>query len=93
MTRIYIYVDLFLDIVSQYDAKDPTNVTPDLREQAQKSCFHHVKASIPDWRGTESLKGLRVGVPQVGRHMPSSKPSYIPLTLSFNCAGILSKRT
>ena len=57
------------DTLSIYDHKDPTAARPDTRAKASKACEEH----RPSLAGG-SLAGLRIGIPQVRRILPSARP-------------------
>ena len=54
----------YLEVVSVYDARDPTAASPELRQRASssvQSCFPEVSSSVR----ASDLDGLRIGIPQV----------------------------
>lgn len=56
-----------LGVLSVYDGRDPTAASPELRNQARRSCLEALKSiSLRSDDDMANLKGLTIGVPQVG---------------------------
>jgi hypothetical protein len=58
-------MNVWKDIISAYDVRDPTSAIPEVRERSSKA----LNARLSRWDSEKApekpLKGLRIGVPQV----------------------------
>lgn len=78
-----------LDVISVYDARDPTAASPELRKKASSIVESSLTQVVSGVR-INSLDGLRIGIPQVVMLHSSWSTDSIPLCAIYRSTSLLN---